>query len=225
MLPIATGQSLSRTGEGDYRIEAGNSAVMKMLAEGLDIRTNWPVVAVDWRRKDVIVLHSQNGEVLTCNRLIITVPIRILQDRVIKFVPPLPRWKISSIKAIDMTAAIKVVVVVSRVFWPESMHGVICSRCPFPEIWFDKPDRVGEPYQPELYDEARVAEVAQPSGGHPDEFVCSGFVCADFAVRLAALGSDETIARVLLDQVGGWVSGWVAGWLGSWVAGWACKTL
>jgi hypothetical protein len=44
----------------------------------------------------------------------------------------------------DFKNAIKLVIVVSKRFWPSRLNGIICSDCFLPEIWFDSPERVGE---------------------------------------------------------------------------------
>ncbi len=55
-----------------------------------------------------MTLTCQNGRRVRCKAVIVTVPIRILQDNVISFNPPLPAPKQGALQRIKMGNVIKV---------------------------------------------------------------------------------------------------------------------
>ncbi|KAL4217747.1 Lysine-specific histone demethylase 1B [Mactra antiquata] len=70
--------------------------VVNKLAEDIDIRTNMQVTDVDYSG-DVINIKCKTGETLTASKVIVTVPLHVLNNGSIKFTPSLPETKKSTL--------------------------------------------------------------------------------------------------------------------------------
>ena len=82
-----------------------------------------------------ILLKSQHGEIITTKYVIITVPLTILKDGDITFVPELPSDKNRAINTIQMLGAWKIICQFKRRFWPEKLHQIYSVRGFTSEIW------------------------------------------------------------------------------------------
>lgn len=93
----------------------GYGQLTERLAIGLDIRLDHRVLKI---------IHDQDGiEVITnkssykANKIIITLPLGVLQKNSIEFTPKLPKAKINSIQNIGMGVYNKAIFLFPRVFW------------------------------------------------------------------------------------------------------------
>jgi monoamine oxidase len=157
-------------GDGDFRVLDGYDNVPDHLAEGLDIRLNTVVERVDWSGEGVKVYTSQG--VFEAGRVVITVPLGVLQADVIEFSPPLPDDKQAAIHNIRMGTAIKLVYVFEKRIAPEGI-AVIFSALNPPMWW-------------------------SPSAGHDTTIqVWTSFVTGERARQLLALGEEGALAQGL----------------------------
>lgn len=121
--------------------------VVDRLSTGLDIKTNWPLEHITYSPEGAL-LTSVDGRRLRAGKVVIAVPLKVLQDGLIRFSPPLPTPKLDAIQRVQMGNVIKILLTFSRQFWPEGMYDVICPDSFVPELWmlrYDnaKPTRVG----------------------------------------------------------------------------------
>ena len=82
-----------------------------------------------------ILLKNQHGENITAKYVVITVPLTILKDGDITFVPKLPADKNRAINTIQMLRAWKIICQFKRRFWPEKLHQIYSVRGFSSEIW------------------------------------------------------------------------------------------
>ena len=82
--------------------------MVQYLAKGIDVRLNTKVVKVDASRADRITLTTAAGGTFTARRVIVTVPLGVLQHKVITFVPPLPAANQNAINSLGMGLLSKV---------------------------------------------------------------------------------------------------------------------
>ena len=61
-------------------------------SSGARVLTQWPVVSIDYS-KPVIKVRSQHGRTVHCTHIIITVPLKMLQQEDIHFIPQTPALK------------------------------------------------------------------------------------------------------------------------------------
>ena len=115
-------------GAGDRFLPQGYSQLVEHLAEGLDIRLNQPVTAIDWSEASV----RAGGE--SADFCICTVPIGVLRD--IRFTPPLPAAQQDALEHLGMGRLEKVVLQFDERWWPVSPSGYL--------RWYDTPASFGE---------------------------------------------------------------------------------
>ncbi|NWS40863.1 KDM1B demethylase, partial [Probosciger aterrimus] len=85
---------------GDHTLlTVGYSTVIDKLAEGLDIRLNFPVQTIDYSGEEVQVTTA-DGTVWTTQKVLVTVPLALLQKNAIQFNPPLSEKKIKAINSL-----------------------------------------------------------------------------------------------------------------------------
>ena len=88
-------------------------------------------------------MRNQHGEELTAKHVIVAVPLTVLKDGDINFIPALPANKNTAIDTIQMLGAWKIVCRFQHRFWPENLHQIYSVRGFVSEIWTctrDSPD-------------------------------------------------------------------------------------
>lgn len=126
-------------GESYLIMDRSMKAVADVMAQGVNIRVNCPIVHVEYAAEGTpgprVTLHAKDGRKIRCMATIITVPLRILQDKVMTFSPQLPAEKQGAIDRIRMGNVIKVILGFSERFWPEDCYDVVCTDSFVPEFW------------------------------------------------------------------------------------------
>ncbi|XP_051826591.1 lysine-specific histone demethylase 2 isoform X3 [Antechinus flavipes] len=85
---------------GDHTLlTPGYSVIIEKLAEGLDIRLKFPVRTIDYSGDDVQVT-TIDGTVWAAQKVLVTVPLSLLQKGAIQFNPPLPERKTKAINSL-----------------------------------------------------------------------------------------------------------------------------
>ena len=84
------------------------------------IRFNTTITRIDYSG-DVITITDSNNNYLSCNRVILTVPLKMLQKDSIEFIPDLPSYKKKAIKKADVWGGIKVFTQFSEEFYPTAL--------------------------------------------------------------------------------------------------------
>lgn len=95
------------------------------LAEGLNIRYNATVLAVDYSDGVLVTVQGPWGgeEVLQAKAVVVTLPLGVLQAGDLEFTPELPRWKQKAIDALGMGLLDKVVLAFEGpIFWEEGVE-------------------------------------------------------------------------------------------------------
>ena len=82
-----------------------------------------------------VVLKNQCGEIVTAKYVVVTVPLTILQDGDITFIPALPANKKKAIDAIQMRGALKIVCRFKSQFWPDNVNLIYSVRGFVSQIW------------------------------------------------------------------------------------------
>ncbi|KAM1617186.1 hypothetical protein TB2_015840 [Malus domestica] len=111
-------------------IKGGYSTVVESLGEGLHIHLNHVVTDISYVTKDAglntnrcnkVKVSTSNGSDFSGDAILITVPLGCLKAETIKFSPPLPHWKHSSILRLGFGVLNKVVLEFPDVFWDDSV--------------------------------------------------------------------------------------------------------
>lgn len=157
-------------GEGDFRILEGYTAIYTHLARGLDIRLNAPVSRIAWGDAGVEVTTAQG--VFRAERVVITLPIGVLQAGDVVFDPPLPAAKQHAIQGMNMGPVMKLIYVFDAPITPPNIGMLFTGDNP-PEWW-------------------------SPSIGQDTSFtVWTAFIAGDFARELLAMGEAAALERGL----------------------------
>lgn len=124
--------------DGDFRGEKpmGN-IIISGLAKGLQIKRKHIVNKIDYQLNNMVTVTCSNNSSFHADCVVISVPIPVLQKNLISFNPPLHEDKINSIQSLKCEPGLKAVLKFTKKFWPDNLHGMICSDCYFPEIWFE----------------------------------------------------------------------------------------
>eukprot|EP01126_Amoeba_proteus_P046000 TRINITY_DN5179_c0_g1_i1.p1 TRINITY_DN5179_c0_g1~~TRINITY_DN5179_c0_g1_i1.p1 ORF type:complete len:386 (+),score=71.68 TRINITY_DN5179_c0_g1_i1:258-1415(+) len=114
------------------------SDVMEILAKGLKIKYQWPVVKVV-DKKGYVEVYNKNRQLLKAKRVIITSSVNVLKSGVIEFIPPLPPKKIEVLKKVEMANLVKGHFLFDEPFWSKRFPDCwdICCVGPvlIPEVW------------------------------------------------------------------------------------------
>ncbi len=130
----------------DLLVLGGFRALVLDLATGLDIDLERPVRSVDYGT-DGVTLRVDGGETLTVDRLVLTVPLGVLQAGAIEFEPPLPDSTTTAVEALGMGLLDKFWFRFDEVFWSDDAvmwTWLDPGDNPFTE-WFNLEPLTGEP--------------------------------------------------------------------------------
>mmetsp|Transcript_16926 Transcript_16926/g.36620 ORF Transcript_16926/g.36620 Transcript_16926/m.36620 type:complete len:442 (+) Transcript_16926:98-1423(+) len=154
--------------DGDTYLQNDRSMgkLVEYLVKELTVRTSCPVERVQYGQEGV-VLHCSEGRTVRCRRAILTVPLRLMQDAVITFSPPLPPAKQDAIRRIKMGNVVKIILTFKEAFWPPEMYDVVCTDAFVPEFWMLK------------------YPATNPGQGHPHCIV--GFLSGTYADAASAM--------------------------------------
>lgn len=159
------------SGLGDYRILEGYDTLVNHLAKDLDIRTNDPVVSIDWR--DGVHIDTLSGDFdYRADAAIITIPLGVLRSGGVTFTPELAAAKQTALQGLKMGPIIKLVYAFDT---PptEAAISALYSRLNPPMWW-------------------------SPSVGQKtDLYVWTAFVSGSDAIDLLTMGEEEALRYAL----------------------------
>lgn len=118
----------------------GYDHIPALLAEGLDVRLNQPVLRVEQGDNDVVV-HTTAGT-LTATNVVVAVPLGVLKANAIVFQPPLPERLRTAIDSIGFSAVDKFLFVWPESFWDEVDFLVYTAEVRDVFNWFVNIDRL-----------------------------------------------------------------------------------
>uniref|UniRef100_W5MFG8 [histone-H3]-N(6),N(6)-dimethyl-L-lysine(4) FAD-dependent demethylase n=3 Tax=Lepisosteus oculatus TaxID=7918 RepID=W5MFG8_LEPOC len=108
---------------GDHTLlTRGYSSVINKLSDGLDIRLQTPVQAVDYSGDEVKVTSS-DGTQWIAQKVLVSVPLALLQKNVLQFNPPLPERKLKAIHSLGAGVIEKIALQFPYRFWDSKIQG------------------------------------------------------------------------------------------------------
>ena len=163
------------SGNSDFKFEETFfDLIDKNITENVQesILLNTPINKIDYSGEKIL-LSDNLGNFHEGDKVIVTVPITILQDNDIEFVPALPQSKVDAFNKIGMGAGMKVFLKFSSKFYDENIAGgEICAA-----------------YADEII------------GKNGTDNVLLAFVMGEQAEYLTSLGSDLAITNELLTEL------------------------
>lgn len=165
------------SGETDYKLE---KTIYDLLHDHVavpimdHIQLSTVVSKIDYQ-SDLVEVTDSNGNTYSANKIIVTVPITVLKDGDIEFVPALPAEQTASFQKIGMDAGMKVFLKFNQRFYKENLAGgLVCA--------------------------AYADEITGKTG---TDHVLLAFIMGKQAEDLTALGSDQAIVDALLAELDG----------------------
>uniref|UniRef100_A0A8D2J4D3 L-amino-acid oxidase n=1 Tax=Varanus komodoensis TaxID=61221 RepID=A0A8D2J4D3_VARKO len=108
---------------GDHTLlSSGYSAILEKIAEGLDIRLKVPIRSIDYSGEEV-QLTATDGSLWTAQKVLVTVPLAILQKGAIQFTPALPERKMKAINSLGAGIIEKIALQFPYRFWDSKIEG------------------------------------------------------------------------------------------------------
>jgi monoamine oxidase len=104
----------------DLIITNGYDKVADFLAQGLDVRLNTRVTQIDYSNAKVGI--TANGENLEADYAIVTVPLGVLKNNAIGFIPTLPSEKLDAITHTNIGNVNKFLLVWNTPFWDTDLQ-------------------------------------------------------------------------------------------------------
>ncbi len=174
-------EELWSSGTGDYKFQDtySNFILSQVHPEVISkVIRETPIVKIDYTQSIIVVTDSNNKQ-YSADKILITVPISILKNKSIEFIPPLPENKVSAFDKIGMDAGMKVFLRFSKRFYRQNtIGGNICAT------YID--DSIGK---------------------NIEDFVLLAFVMGEQAEKLSSLKSDQEIVKTLLKELDGMYEG------------------
>ena len=166
---------LTYAGDGDryFRLRQGYSHLLEQFAAGLDIRYATTVTRIS-RSPSGVQVYTDGGQTYTAQRVVITLPLALLQANAVEFVPPLPETKLRAIQGLGVGHITKLILKFDQPWWPQEVES--CLTPLETQLWW----RPG--WQ-----------------RHHEAPVLTAFTGATGADKLGALGRDGAIQTGLQD--------------------------
>lgn len=120
----------------NYRIDKGYSALINYLGKGIHLLTNQTVESIAWEKGKVLI--KTQDQAYTAHKVLITVPVNILQNESIQFSPALPAYTAAA-KQIGWGTVIKFNLLFKQAFWKRDV-GFILSDEAVPVWWTQSED-------------------------------------------------------------------------------------
>jgi monoamine oxidase len=139
------GQEEGSNGD-DLIVLGGYDAIIREMADGLNLEMQRPVRRIEWDPAGVLVVDESGNEMRT-DRVVVTVPLGVLKSGAIEFEPPLPDDKLEVIDRIGFGLLDKVWFVFNEAFWTEDslMWNIVSEEGgPYRE-WFNLQPLIGKP--------------------------------------------------------------------------------
>lgn len=181
-------------GDGNFRLAGSYSLLvehfLKKCSE-VEKRLCWQVTEVNWKGENGkdkkekqgesktggrICLKNQLGQTLTAKYVIMTVPLTILKDGDINFIPPLPASKKRAIDGIEMRGALKIVCRFKSQFWPDNLNLIYRVRGFVSQIWMYTYDSMKSAEKCHLIAGFQTAEPAEQKINLSEQEVLDGFL-------------------------------------------------
>ena len=165
-------------GYGDYRILNGYDAYYTALAEGLDIRLNTTVTAIDW--SDRVTVTTADGQTFTGDNAIITLPVGVLHANKVTFTPTLPPVKQEALQGLKMGPVMKMIYEFDAPITDDAISAIFAKGNP--PMW----------WSPSL-------------GQDSDRVVWVAFFSGDYARDMLDLGEEKALQKgleTLREEVG-----------------------
>lgn len=163
---------------GDNNFMLKDSDILSIIEQQFQeiiplIRLEKQVTEIDYSTSSVKVICADD-DIVTADKVIVTVPLSIMQSNDISFVPALPDSKVAAYNRIGIDRGLKVIIKFDVMVWPANTGSIY-----------------GEGYVPEFW-------VTSGGGRSDSEFILTAFIMGENAEYLTAQG-DQMITTILAE--------------------------
>lgn len=116
----------------DYRLLDGYDRIVNDQALGLKIHLNKIVKAINWKTN--VSIECLDGTAYQADRVVISIPLGVLQSSAVSFDPPLPQSKISAMQGLSMGAVSKIILRFDQPVFSPDIGAIFSSKNP-PMWW------------------------------------------------------------------------------------------
>ena len=151
----------------------GYDQLTTILAHGVNVLTNQKVTEIDYRSAKSVV-RTANNESFEADYVLVTVPLGVLKQGVIQFLPSLPSEKVNAINALGMGTLNKVYLKFATAFWGDEAQNIGYISDPKGQFtsWINLLPATKEP-------------------------ILMGFMSGDEAEKMDSLSDEEIIANAM----------------------------
>lgn len=115
----------------------GYKQIIDVLSKGINIQLNSVVSKIDYTQ-DKVAVATTDGKVYTADKVIVTVPLGVLQAGSIQFIPELSKEKAGAINRLGMGLMDKLWLEFPEAFWKNDRDSDwICYASDTPGLWVD----------------------------------------------------------------------------------------
>jgi monoamine oxidase len=107
-------------GSQNFRLVEGYSRLLERFAQGLNIRYSTPITRIVWHRDGVKAIASDKSE-FVAQKLLVTLPLALLQAEAVQFDPPLPPEKRLVIRGLGVGRVTKTILKFDEPFWAKNV--------------------------------------------------------------------------------------------------------
>ncbi|KAL8581082.1 hypothetical protein ACOMHN_012733 [Nucella lapillus] len=115
-------EALPQFGDPLLLLPAGYTPMVRRLAQGLDVTLGAKVREVDYSA-DGVKVTTTSGRTFTADRVLVTLPLAVLQSGQVTFNPPLPEHKVKAIASLGVGKMEKVILQFKENFWRHKTKG------------------------------------------------------------------------------------------------------
>jgi monoamine oxidase len=121
-------------GLNDFKIFGGYNQIYRILTKDIDIKTKNVVKRVNWEN-ETIKIETKNNQEYLCKKVVLTIPVALLQKQTINFVPELPKSKIEAINDFGITDIIKIFLKFDQKILPKGVNEISNPKDEIPVWW------------------------------------------------------------------------------------------
>jgi monoamine oxidase len=188
MLALKEAESAYSSGLENFNFKTGSywNLFETAFADAINkVSLNAPVTSIDYSGNQVLV-KTNNGTEYQADRVLVTVPLAMLKNNSIGFVPAIPNNKIQAISKIDMGIGIKITLQFTAPFWIAGTSSII-GGVKVPEYWIT-------------------------SNGKDTGFsYITAFLMGSFAEELALLSQQQAVQEIISELAAIFPTGGVTG--------------
>ena len=97
---------------------------------------NWEVQIVSWGGDSPLYVSNQKNETIYGDFILITVPLQVLKEGALSFVPSIDHYKKETLDCMEMRNGCKMFCCFNKRFWPSNLRLLYCEKpLAFTQVW------------------------------------------------------------------------------------------